>query len=95
MTAEDDAADLRVGGWLSALAGNLAFHVGDYPAAQIHLSTAARLGTAAGDTWLTCWGLGAQAMASRAQHRDAEALDLARQAMEDGPVASRSHPRDR
>jgi hypothetical protein len=41
----------RVGGWLSALAGNLAFHLGDYPAAQIHLSTA-------------------------------EALDLARQAME-------------
>ena len=72
----------RVGGWLSALAGNLAFHLGDYPAAQIHLSTAARLGTAAGDTGLTCWALGAQAMASRAQYRDAEALDLARQAME-------------
>jgi hypothetical protein len=72
----------RVGGWLSALAGNLAFHLGDYPAAQIHLSTAARLGTAVGDTRLTCWGLGAQAMTSRAQRRDAEALDLARQAME-------------
>jgi hypothetical protein len=72
----------RIGGWLSALAGNLAFHLGDYPAAQIHLSTATRLGTAAGDTRLTCWGLGAQAMTSRAQHRDAEALDLARQAME-------------
>jgi hypothetical protein len=72
----------RVGGWLSALAGNLAFHLGDYPAAQIHLSTAARLGTAAGDTRLTCWSLGAQSMTSRAQDRDAEALDLARQAME-------------
>lgn len=72
----------RVGGWLSALAGNLAFHLGDYPAAQIHLSTAARLGTAAGDTRLTFWGLGAQAMTSRAQRRDVEALDLARQAME-------------
>jgi hypothetical protein len=72
----------RAGGWLSALAGNLAFHLGDYPAAQIHLSTAARLGTAAGDARLTCWGLGAQAMTSRAQHRDAEALDLARQALE-------------
>jgi hypothetical protein len=42
------------------LTGNLAFHLGDYPAAQIHLSTAARLGTAAGDTRLTCWALGAQ-----------------------------------
>lgn len=72
----------RVGGWLSALAGNLAFHLGDYPAAQIHLSTAARLGTAAGDTRLTCWSLGAQSMTSRAQDRDAEALDLARQAIE-------------
>lgn len=72
----------RVGGWLSALAGNLAFHLGDYPAAQIHLSTAARLGTAAGITRLTCWSLGAQAMTSRVQDRDAEALDLARQAIE-------------
>ena len=72
----------RVGGWLSALAGNLAFHLGDYPAAQIHLSTAARLGTAAGDARLTCWALGAQSMTSRAQNRDSEALDLARQSME-------------
>lgn len=72
----------RVGGWLSALAGNLAFHLGDYAAAQIHLSTAARLGTAAGDPHLTCWSLGAQSMTSRAQEHDAEALDLARQAME-------------
>jgi hypothetical protein len=72
----------RIGGWLSALAGNLAFHLGDYPAAQIHLSTAARLGTAADDARLTCWSLGAQAMTSRGQHRDSEALDLARQAME-------------
>jgi hypothetical protein len=72
----------RVGGWLSALAGNLAFHLGDYPAAQIHLATAARLGTAAGVTRLTCWSLGAQSMTSRAQDRSAEALDLARQAIE-------------
>lgn len=72
----------RIGGWLSALAGNLAFHLGDYPAAQIHLSTAARLGTASGDARLTCWSLGAQAMTSRSQQRDAESLDLARQAME-------------
>jgi hypothetical protein len=80
---DEARADLRrVGGWLSALTGNLAFHLGDYPAAQIHLSTAARLGTAAGDPWLTCWALGAQSMTSRAQDRDAEALELARQAIE-------------
>jgi hypothetical protein len=80
---DEARTELRwVGGWLSGLAGNLAFHLGDYPAAQIHLSTAARLGTAAGDARLTCWALGAQAMTSRAQNRDSEALDLARQAME-------------
>jgi hypothetical protein len=72
----------RVGGWLSALTGNLAFHLGDYPAAQIHLSTAARLGTTAGDAGLTCWALSAQSMTSRAQNRDTEALDLAGQSME-------------
>jgi hypothetical protein len=72
----------RAGGWLSALAGNLAFHLGDYPAAQIHLSTAARLGATVGDGHLTCWALGAQSMTARAQRRDAEALDLARQAFE-------------
>ena len=81
--SDEARAELRrVGGWLSALAGNLAFHLGDYPAAQIHLSTAARLGTATGDSRLTCWALGAQSMTSRGQHRDPEALDLARQAME-------------
>lgn len=81
--ADETRTELRrVGGWLSALAGNLAFHLGDNPAAQIHLSTAARLGTAAGDARLTCWALGAQAMTSRAQNRDAESLDLARQAMD-------------
>lgn len=80
---DEARTELRlVAGWLSALAGNLAFHLGDYPAAQIHLSTAARLGTASGDTLLTCWSLGAQSMTSRTQDRDAEALDLARQAME-------------
>jgi hypothetical protein len=80
---DEARADLRrAGGWLSALAGNLAFHLGDYPAAQIHLSTAARLGTASSDTRLTCWSLGAQSMTSRTQDRPAEALDLARQAME-------------
>lgn len=72
----------RIAGWLSALAGNLAFHLGDHPAAQIHLATAARLGTAAGDTRLTCWSLGAQAMTAQAVRRYADALDLARQAVE-------------
>jgi tetratricopeptide (TPR) repeat protein len=81
--SDADRTELRrSGGFLSALAGNLAFHLGDAPAAQIHLSTAARLGTACGDARLTCWSLGAQSMTARAQRRPAEALDLARQAIE-------------
>jgi hypothetical protein len=51
----------RLAGWLSALLGNLAFHLSDYPAAWIHLGTAARLGSSAGDARLVCWSLGAQA----------------------------------
>jgi hypothetical protein len=47
----------RVAGWLSALLGNLAFHLSDYPAAWIHLGTAARLGADVGDAHLVCWSL--------------------------------------
>lgn len=71
---------LRGAGWLSALVGNLAFHLADHPAAQIHLATAARLGTAAGDRRLACWALGAQAMTSYTQHRYPEAAELAEHA---------------
>jgi tetratricopeptide (TPR) repeat protein len=76
-------ADLRLaGGWLSALVGNLAFHLGDYPAAHVHFGTAARLGTAVGHDPLICWTLGAQAMTAYTQHRYPEALELATQALE-------------
>ncbi len=82
---QDDAsrAELRLlAGWLSALVGNLAFHLGDYPVATIHFSTAARLGTAVGHYHLICWSLGAQSMTAYTQRRHTEALDLARQASE-------------
>jgi hypothetical protein len=86
---ETTRADLRrLAGWLSALVGNLAFILADDTAAQIHLGTAARLGTAVGDNRLICWSLGAQAMTANAQHRHHVALDLARQAYEyaDNPL---------
>jgi transcriptional regulator with XRE-family HTH domain len=67
-------------GWLSALAGNLAFILADHTAALIHLGTSARLGTATGDDDLVCWSLGAQAMTASAGGRHAEALELARSA---------------
>ncbi|WP_283133938.1 XRE family transcriptional regulator [Rhizohabitans arisaemae] len=69
-------------GWLSALVGNLAFHLADYPAAAIHFATAARLGTAAGDGDLICWSLGAHAMTAYTSDRPIEALELAQQAYE-------------
>lgn len=81
--ADTNRAELRrLAGWLSALVGNLAFVLADHTAAQIHLGTAARLGTAVGDSPLICWSLGAQAMTANAQHRYPEALELARQAYE-------------
>ncbi|WP_326635349.1 XRE family transcriptional regulator [Streptosporangium sp. NBC_01755] len=72
----------RLAGWLSALVGNLAFHLSDYPAAAIHFATAARLGTAVGDNDLICWSLGAQAMTAYTGNRPVEALELAQQAYE-------------
>jgi hypothetical protein len=82
---QDDAvrAELRLqAGWLSALVGNTAFHLADYPAAQIHLSTAARLGTTVDHPPLICWTLGAQSMTAYTQRRYPEALELAAQALE-------------
>jgi len=80
---EASRAELRLlAGWLSALVGNLAFHLGDYPAAAIHFGTAARLGTAVGHPHLICWSLGAQSMNASTQRRYPEALDLAGQAGE-------------
>ncbi len=72
----------QITGWLSALSGNLAFVLADNTGALIHLGTAARLGTAAGDDDLVCWSLGAQSMTACAQGLHAEALDLARTAYE-------------
>jgi len=69
----------RHAGWLSALIGNLAFHLADHIPALIHLGTAARLATDVGEPRLTSWSLGAQSMVTHAQGRHAEALDLAQQ----------------
>lgn len=81
--SDDARRELRcLAGWLSALVGNLEFHLSDYPAAGIHFATAARLGTAAGQDHLVCWSLGAQAMTAYTQNRPAEALELSRQALE-------------
>jgi hypothetical protein len=76
----------RIAGWLSALLGNLAFHLGSYPAACIHLGTAEQLGADVGDRRLISWALGAESMVARYQHRYSEALCLARKALEHAPT---------
>ncbi|POM26042.1 hypothetical protein BTM25_04260 [Actinomadura rubteroloni] len=76
-------ADLRrAAGWLSALVGNLAYVLGDYAAARIHLETAHRLGNAAGDRWLVGWSLGAKTMLANSLGSHDEALALSERALE-------------
>ncbi|WP_051752179.1 helix-turn-helix domain-containing protein [Streptosporangium amethystogenes] len=55
----------RTAGWLSALLGNLAFHLGDHSGARAHLAVAGALGDRTGDARLAAWTLGAQSMIAR------------------------------
>jgi transcriptional regulator with XRE-family HTH domain/tetratricopeptide (TPR) repeat protein len=66
-----------VGGWLSALLGNLSFHLSDYSAARMHLATAGRLGQEVGHNGLVAWVRGAQSMVELYDDRLEEALRLA------------------
>ncbi|HEX8927479.1 MAG TPA: hypothetical protein VGA45_01080 [Actinomycetota bacterium] len=68
-----------VAGWLSALLGNLSFHLSDYSAARTHLATAGRLGQEAGHNGLVAWVRGAQSMVELYDDRPEEALRLARE----------------
>ncbi|MDP9870222.1 MULTISPECIES: helix-turn-helix domain-containing protein [Streptosporangium] len=57
----------RAAGWLSALLGNLAFHLADHAGARAHLAVAASFGEHVGDARLTTWAYGAQSMVARAR----------------------------
>ncbi|MGJ6966077.1 hypothetical protein ACSDR0_29625 [Streptosporangium sp. G11] len=72
----------RAAGWLSALLGNLAFHLADHSGARAHLAIAASLGERAGDTRLMAWTLGAQSMLARACHDLPAALAHAQAGLE-------------
>ncbi|MFD8562942.1 hypothetical protein ACFV1N_37190 [Streptosporangium canum] len=93
LTAPADAvigADLRrSAGWLSALLGNLAYHLADHSGARVHLAVAASLGERTGDTRLTAWAYGAQSMVARARRDYAAALTYAQAGLEcaSGPLA--------
>ncbi|MEU7986012.1 hypothetical protein AB0B56_14200 [Streptosporangium canum] len=57
----------RSAGWLSALLGNLAFHLADPSGARAHLAVAASFGEHVGDAQLVAWAYGAQSMLARAR----------------------------
>ncbi|MFI6801716.1 helix-turn-helix domain-containing protein [Streptosporangium canum] len=78
----------RSAGWLSALLGNLAYHLADHSGARVHLAVAASLGERTGDAWLTAWAYGAQSMVARARRDYAAALTYAQAGLEcaSGPV---------
>jgi hypothetical protein len=72
---------LGVAARLSALLGNLAFHVADRPAAEIHIDIATELATTIGDDRLLSWSLGARSMLALDAGDPSRALDLARHAV--------------
>lgn len=61
-------------GWLSALLGNLAFHLDDLTGARTHLSAAAAWGERTGDVRLAAWAWGAHSMVARTTGRYDTAL---------------------
>ncbi|THA53155.1 tetratricopeptide repeat protein [Streptomyces sp. A1136] len=73
-------------GWLSALMGNLAFHLDDHTGARAHLATAAAYGSRTDDARLTAWALGAQSMVARAENRYETALAYAERAVAHAPA---------
>lgn len=80
-------ADLRRGvGWLSALLGNLAFHLDDPTGARVHLATAVAYGDRVGDARLAAWAWGAQAMVARAAGEHTVALAHAERAANLAPA---------
>jgi transcriptional regulator with XRE-family HTH domain len=76
-----------VAGWLSALLGNLSFHLGDYTAARAHLATALRLGEVVRHRGLIAWARGAQSMVALYDGRTEAALRLARAGQAAAPSA--------
>lgn len=79
----------RVTGWLSALLGNLAYHLDDLTGAQVHLGVAAVMGQRVGDARLTAWAYGAQSMTARSRGDLAAAVALAQRGVDTaaGPLA--------
>lgn len=85
----DDATGLdlrRAAGWLSALLGNLAYHLADHSGARAHLAVAASFGDRVGDARLTAWTLGAQSMVARKRRDLPAALTYAQAGLDRAPT---------
>ncbi|SEB61185.1 hypothetical protein [Streptomyces melanosporofaciens] len=76
----------RCVGWLSALLGNLAHHLGDHAGARVHLATATTYGDRSGDARLAGWAWGAQAMVARAAGQHIQALAHADRGLASAPA---------
>ncbi len=66
----------RAAGWLSALLGNLSFHLADSVGAKLHLTLAWQLGQRAGEGRLLAWTRGAQSMVALWDGDDQHAREL-------------------
>jgi hypothetical protein len=73
-------------GWLSALLGNLAFHLDDHTGARAHLGTAAAFGARSGDARLEAWAWGAQSMVARSAGRLDAAVEHAEHGVSIAPA---------
>ncbi|ATM24618.1 hypothetical protein SMD44_p10119 (plasmid) [Streptomyces alboflavus] len=85
-TGSKDRAARHGVGWLSALLGNLAHHLGDHTGARAHLAVAAAYGERSGDARLASWAYGAQAMVARTAGEHVQALEHAERGLAGVPA---------
>lgn len=76
-------------GWLSALLGNLAHHLGDITGARSHLTLAVDLGTRTHEPHLAAWASGALAMVATSREDYQRALGHATTGLEHAPEGIR------
>ncbi|GAA3388827.1 hypothetical protein GCM10017752_10820 [Streptomyces roseoviridis] len=76
-------------GWLSALLGNLAYHLDDRAGARAHLTLAGAIGQSTGEAALTAWSSGALAMVATARRDWEHARGHAEHGLQHAPAGLR------
>ncbi|WP_435059073.1 Twin-arginine translocation pathway signal [Streptomyces sp. bgisy060] len=76
-------------GWLSALLGNLAYHLDDRAGARAHLTLAGAIGESTGEAALTAWSSGALAMVATARQDWDHARGHAEHGLQHAPAGLR------